>query len=157
MEDRVHSALIAIRRIMRATEQHEKALARATGLTIPQWVVLRIVGELGETTPKVIASKAHIGQATVTALLDRLQGRGLVTRSRGHTDRRQVWVSLTEDGGSVMRSAPDALQDLFAEKFSALPRWEQAMLVAALERVSSLLDGDEIDAAPMLHSTSIER
>lgn len=157
MEDRTQASLIAIRRIMRATEQHEKALARATGLTIPQWVVLRIVRELGETTPKVIAEKARISQATVSALLDRLQMRGLTTRTRGHTDRRQVWVKLTEQGASIMRSAPDALQDLFAAKFSSLPDWEQAMLVAALERIASLLNAGDIDASPLLHSTAIDR
>lgn len=157
MEDRIQASLIAIRRIMRATEQHEKALARVTGLTIPQWLVLRIIGEVGETTPKTIAEKARIGQATVTALLDRLQGRGLTARTRGQTDRRQVWVTLTEEGRETMRSAPDALQDLFAAKFSKLPDWEQAMLVAALERIASLLNAEGIDASPLLHSTAIDR
>jgi DNA-binding MarR family transcriptional regulator len=68
-----------------------------------------------------------------------------------------VWVTLTEEGRATMRSAPDALQDLFAAKFSSLPGWEQAMLVAALERIASLLNAEGIDASPLLHSTAIDR
>lgn len=36
MEDRTQSSLIALRRILRATELNARTLARATGLTTPQ-------------------------------------------------------------------------------------------------------------------------
>lgn len=142
---------------MRATDKHAKALARATGLTTPQWIVLQIVGELTETTPKAIAERARISQATVTALLDKLQAQGLVQRTRGHSDRRQIWITLTQKGKESLGSAPDALQNLFAKQFQALPDWEQAMLIAALERVASLMNADDIDASPVLHSAAIDR
>ncbi len=142
---------------MRATERHARRLAKETGLTPPQWLVLQIVGDKGETTPKVIAEKARISQATVTALLDKLQNAGLVERTRGESDRRQIWVTLTEAGHETRHSAPDALQDLFATRFETLAAWEQAMIVAALERVVMLLDAQQIDAAPMLHGAEIDR
>lgn len=157
VEDRTHSTLVALRRILRATDQHSKALARATGLTTPQWVVLQIVAEAGETTPKVIAGRARISQATVSALIDRLEARGLVARTRGETDRRQIWITLTEAGRTTLRSAPDALQSVFAERFGDLADWEQAMILAALERVAALLNAEAIDASPLLDSAAIER
>lgn len=157
MEERVQASLVALRKIMRATDRHARRLAKHTGLTPPQWLVLQIVGDEGETTPKVIAEKARISQATVTALLDKLQNSRLVERTRGQSDRRQVWVTLTQAGRETRNSAPDALQDLFATQFETLEDWEQAMVVAALERVVMLLNAQEIDAAPVLHSTDIDR
>lgn len=156
MQHRTHECLIALRRILRASDQHAKALSRATGLTTPQRIVLQIIAEDGETTPKAIAQRARISQATVTALLDKLQIRGLARRTRGETDRRQVWISLTEEGRATIANAPDALQQLFAEKFENLPGWEQAMIVAGLERVASLLNAEMIDASPLLDSAAIE-
>jgi DNA-binding MarR family transcriptional regulator len=157
VEDRTHSTLVALRRILRATDQHAKSLSRATGLTTPQWIVLQIVSEAGETTPKVIAERARISQATVSALIDRLEARGLVERARGQTDRRQIWISLTPSGRATLLSAPDALQSLFADKFGRLEDWEQAMILAALERVAALLNAEKIDASPLLDSAAIER
>ncbi|WP_099867326.1 MarR family winged helix-turn-helix transcriptional regulator [Pararhizobium haloflavum] len=156
MENRTQESLIALRRILRASDHHAKALSRRTGLTTPQWIVLQILGEVGETTPKEIAARARISQATVTALLDKLQSRGLTQRTRGQTDRRQVWITLTDSGRATMASAPDALQQMFAVKFEALPDWQQAMLVASLEHVASLLNAAEIDAAPLLDSAAID-
>lgn len=60
MEDRVQTSLIALRRILRATELNARTLARATGLTTPQFIVLSIVSEAGETTPKAIAARAGV-------------------------------------------------------------------------------------------------
>ena len=71
MEDRTETSLIALRRILRATELNARTLARATGLTTPQLIVLEIVVAAGRATPKDIAGKAGVGQATATSLVPR--------------------------------------------------------------------------------------
>ena len=43
--------------------------------------------------------------------------------------------------------APDALQWRYVKGFEALPDWERSMILAALERVSALLDTDRMDAS----------
>jgi DNA-binding MarR family transcriptional regulator len=112
---------------------------------------MQIVEEAEEATPKTISQRAGIAQATATALLDKLEARGFVTRRRGQTDRRQVWIALTDAGREALRAAPDPLQARFGERFLELPDWEQAMIVAALERVAGLLDAERLDASPVLH------
>jgi len=139
MESRAHSSLVALRRILRATEENSRLLAKATGLTAPQLMVMQIVEDAGEATPKIIARSAGIAPATATALIEKLVRRGLVRRRQGMTDRRQYWVSLTPEGAAEMHAAPDPLHQEFTEKFERLPDWEQAMIVAALERVAGLI------------------
>lgn len=143
MEDRAYSSLVALRRILRASEANARALARETGLTTAQLVVLQIVADAGETTPKAIAERSGTSQATVTSLVEKLYRRGFVERRRGETDRRQLWLTLTSAGRAALDEAPDPLHARFSSAFGGLPKWEQAMIVAALERVASLVGASE--------------
>lgn len=148
--DRTDDSLIALRRILRATELYARELAHSAGLTPAQLRVLQIVDEKQSTTPKDLARQMGVSQATITALVDKLVSRNQVCRVQSQTDRRQTNVTITPDGHQTLVNAPDALQQKFVRSFEALEDWEQAMLVAALERVSAMLDAEEIDAAPVL-------
>ncbi len=149
--DRTDVSLIALRRILRATELYGKELASAAGLSAPQLRVLQIAGEEGSATPSIIATRMGVSQATITTLVDKLVAKGLVTREPSQRDRRQTNVTVTRQGQVVLDDAPDALQQRYVRKFESLEDWEQAQIIASLERVAAMLDADDIDAAPVLH------
>lgn len=155
MQTRSQQALTAVRRILRATEMNARNMSRASGMTATQLLVLHILRDRAEATAGDVAARLGITQATTTNLLHKLVDRGLIERRRGDTDRRQVWLRLTETGRAALGSAPDALQALFVGRFEQLPDWEQAMLVAALERVVALLNAERIDAAPVLAAGAV--
>ncbi len=148
--DRTDQSLIALRRILRATEIYGRKLASAAGLTAVQFRVLQIVADRGNCTATEIASQMRVSQATVTALVDKLVKHGVVLREKSETDRRQTNIVITEAGRDTIRRAPDALQQRYVRKFEALEDWEQAQLVASLERVATMLDAEAIDASPVL-------
>nr|WP_272213674.1 MarR family transcriptional regulator [Marinicella sp. W31]MDC2879630.1 MarR family transcriptional regulator [Marinicella sp. W31] len=148
--DRVDQSLIALRRILRATENYERDLAQSARLTPAQLRVLQIVEERGSVTPKALATQMGIRQASVTTLVDKLVARGMVERVPSKTDRRQTNVTVTEAGRAMVESAPDALQQRYVQAFEALKDWEQAQLIASLERVATMLDAEGIDASPVL-------
>lgn len=120
-------------------------------------VVLQIIDREGELGAGAIAASARLSQATLTALLDKLEARGAVRRRRASDDRRRVAVSLTDAGREVLRAAPDGLQQRFASRFDQLKDWEQAGLVAALERIAVMMDAEGIDASAILDVGSIDR
>ncbi len=155
--DRVDVSLIALRRILRATELFGRELAQSSGVTAVQFRVLQIVAEKGQTTAKEISTRMRVSQATVTSLVDKLVKQGLVSREKSSVDRRQTNIVLTETGRKTLSDAPDPLQQRFVRKFSAMEDWEQAMLVASLERVASMLDAEDIDASPVLDTGDIHR
>ena len=155
--NRTDESLVALRRILRATDLYGRELARARGLTAVQLRVLQIVGETGSKTPTEISVRMGVSQATMTALIDRLAAKGLVTRQRSDTDRRQTNVVITPTGQTTVADAPDPLQQRYVKKFEAMASWEQAMVVAVLERVSEMLDAQDIDAAPILDIGEINR
>lgn len=150
-------SLVALRRILRATERHGKMLAQASGLTPVQMRVLKLLEVEGRSTPKEIASQLRVAQATITALIDRLAAKKMVERQRSEHDRRQMNIFITELGRDTLGRAPDPLQDQFVSQFNKLPDWEQAMIVAALERVADLLNAGDIDASPVLDLGDIRR
>ena len=80
--DRTDQSLVALRRILRATEIYGRKLAKAAGLTAVQFRVLQIVAERGSCTATEIAQKMRVSQATVTSLVDKLVRREVVTREK---------------------------------------------------------------------------
>lgn len=158
MEKQITNAVLrAIRRVLRATDQGGRKLAAATGLTPSQLLVLQEIERRGETTPSTLAAALQFGQATVTNIVDRLEAMGLATRRRSDRDKRQMLLRITADGQAMLEAAPDLLQNRFQDRFGILPAWEQAMILAALERLGELLDATEIDAAPLIDAGVIDR
>ncbi len=148
--NRTDESLIALRRILRATELYARDLAQAAGMTPAQLRVLQIVDEKGGATPKALAGQMRVGQATVTALVDKLVASGMVERVSSEIDRRQTNIRMTPLGATTLERAPDALQQRYVRAFEQLEDWEQAQLVSSLERVAAMLDAMSIDASTVL-------
>lgn len=142
--------LIALRRITRAIDIHSRFLANTFGLTGPQLVCLRVLGRHGSLTPSEVAKHVALSQATVTGIIDRLASRQLLTRERSETDRRNVTVSITEAGRALLADAPSALQEKFATRLSTLATDEQERIRATLNKIVNMMDGQELEAAPVL-------
>jgi len=142
--------LVALRRIIRATDIQSKRIAKSSGLTIPQVMVLRSIGALGDVTVKRLAEEVSLSQATVTTILNRLEVRGLVVRVRSLRDKRIVNAQLLPAGEAVLDSVPALLHERFIERFEKLPLHEQQSLVQTLGKLARMMDAQSIDAAPML-------
>ena len=154
-ELRVDAALIALRRIFRATELASRSLAKQYGLTPSQLLLLQVVDGIGRATPSDVARMTSLGQATVTSLLDKLEARGMLVRKRSSLDKRRVEIELLEEGRHALSAVPGSLQQRFQDDFNAMEPWEQAFLVAALERTAAMLGAANVDAAPILDSGTI--
>ena len=103
---------------------------KAAGLSPSQYNVLRILrGAEGEPLPcGEISDRMIRRDPDLTRLLDRLETRGLVTRTRGVDDRRVVRAAITEEGlqvlaeldGPVGASVRSALEHVSEERLRVL-------------------------------------
>ena len=157
MNDRSNTALVALRRILRVTELNARKLAHEAELTTSQLLVLQHVSQRGRALPSEVARAVTLKQATVTVVVNKLEDTGLVTRKRDTDDRRRVWIELTNAGKAALENSPDLLQHRFVKGFDNLEDWEQSMIIAALERVSALLNAGKVDAAPVLDVGDLDR
>jgi len=155
--DRIEEVLTALRRVIRATDLHSKHLAKTSGLTAPQILMLQAIHKLEGGTIGKLAAEVSLSQATVTSILDRLEKRELVMRERSSVDKRKVHARLTERGLETLRDAPMPLQAQFTRQFNDLHEWEQTMIIAALQRVAYMMDAQYIDASPVLDVGTLDR
>jgi DNA-binding MarR family transcriptional regulator len=134
--------LVALRHVTQAMDVYSRRLAAQQGLTVPQLTVLRALRRLPGKNVSIsdLSRSVHLRPATVTEMLVRLERRDLVSRARSSTDRRCVLVSLTESGKRVLAKAPPPLPEHLLEGLERLAGWEQLMLLAALQRLASLMD-----------------
>ncbi len=149
--------LATLRQIIRATDLYSHKLHKTLGLTTPQLMVLRTVAREGDVSLAALSRAVSLAAPTVTTILKRLEQRGFVTRERSALDRRVVHTRLTEAGVHAAKTAPPPLQDGFLAQFQTLAVWEQSMILAALQRVASMMNAGHLDAAPVLHLGAIER
>lgn len=140
----------AIRRIMRAVSLHSRRLLEEHGLTGPQLATLQAVQDLGPIHPGALAKRVHLSSPTVTGILNRLEDRGVVVRSRAGPDRRKVEVQITDAGRKLLERTPSLLQDRFRAELSRLEEWELHSLLATLGRIAAMMHAEELDAAPHL-------
>ena len=68
------------------------------GLTYPQYLVLLVLWEKDAQPVNDIAKRLMLETNTVTPLLKRMEDEGILTRTKGKEDARQMIVSLTEKG-----------------------------------------------------------
>ncbi|MFJ4879538.1 MarR family winged helix-turn-helix transcriptional regulator [Streptomyces sp. NPDC088745] len=110
------SPMAVIGRLKRLTlfiEPEMKKTFAAHGLDRASFDVLATLRRNGPGTPLTPAelmASAMVTSGAVTQRLDRLQSRGLITRTPSPTDGRVVHVALTEEGLALVETAlPDHL------------------------------------------------
>ncbi|MEQ8661870.1 MAG: MarR family transcriptional regulator [Gammaproteobacteria bacterium] len=147
--------LVALRQILRTTDSQSKRLARETGLTTAQFVSLQTIGAAGAMTAGELARALNLTQATVTAVVTRLEKRGFIARRRAEDDKRRVIVSPTAAGAALLAAAPTSLQARLERRFATLEPWERLHILAAVQRLAALMDATTLEAAPVLDVGSI--
>lgn len=142
--------LRSLRRIIRAVDLHSKQLQTTHQLTVPQLICLRAIESSGPLKAGQLANDVSLSPATITGIVDRLEQRELARRRRSETDRRQVLLEITDRGREVLASAPPSLNERFSRGLARLTEHEQADIERVLQRVVSLMEADDLDAAPVL-------
>jgi DNA-binding MarR family transcriptional regulator len=144
--------LQSLRRIIRAIEIHSHKLSQNHRITGPQLGCLLALREQGPFPLGRLARALFLSPSTMVGIVDRLEEKGLVQRTRNTPDRRQVNIQLTEAGRNLAEAAPSPLQETLAEGLKRLPELEQVSITLALERVVELMGAEAISAAPVLET-----
>lgn len=132
--------------LAQAVRRARGASAADGGLTLSQYGLLE--GLAGRRAARVqeLAAAAGISASTATRILDALERRGIVRRTRSREDRRAVAVSLTERGDALLQSEREWLRGRQRAFYASLPAAEQELAPDLLVRLAALID--EIAAGP---------
>ena len=67
-------------------------------LTYTQYIVMLVLWELKQITTKEMGRILHLDSGTLTPLLKKMEGKGLVSRKRSEFDERNLTVTITDKG-----------------------------------------------------------
>ncbi|WP_175865012.1 MarR family winged helix-turn-helix transcriptional regulator [Burkholderia cepacia] len=97
------------------------AALKEVDITTSRMGVLLFITTRRATTPIELAKLLGVDTGAVTRLLDKLEGKGLVDRSRSTADRRVVNLTVTEAGQAVAAQIPEIVLEVLnarTRKFS---------------------------------------
>jgi DNA-binding MarR family transcriptional regulator len=105
MTDGEYHALSQLRYLIRKFLQEGDETARQAGLEPQQYLMLLAIRGLPspeEASIRTLAERLSLRHHSTVELVDRLESHGLVKRTRGREDRRQVLVSLQPRGEKLL-------------------------------------------------------
>ena len=91
-----------------------KPLLDRLGVTYPQYLVMLVLWERDGVPLKDIGERLFLDSGTLTPLLKRLEQAGLIRRTRGTKDERQVLIALTAQGHALKEKARAVPQSILA-------------------------------------------
>ncbi|MEO8314713.1 MAG: MarR family transcriptional regulator [Pseudomonadota bacterium] len=108
---------------------------RPHGLTSVQWAPLMIISRGGNPTAASLARDLNTDTGAMTRMLDRLEAKGLLQRTRSTTDRRVVELTLTEQGRDLTTLIPHHLASVYNNHLAGFSHDEFTTLKQMLRRI----------------------
>ncbi|ADY55703.1 transcriptional regulator, MarR family [Syntrophobotulus glycolicus DSM 8271] len=105
-------------------------------LTYTQYIAMMVLWEYKSIGVKELGRRLYLDSGTLTPLLKRLEGKGLVRRERSREDERAVKITITEAGEKLQEKASGIPQQM--RKCLPLSEEEAGMLYTLLYQ---LLEG----------------
>lgn len=133
-----------LRRVFQVVNEQSKRAERETGLTGPQLWAIKVIAEAGSIKVSEIARRMYLHPATVVGILDRLEARGYVSRTRSKEDRRVVDIELTGQGRDLVHQAPEVAQGLLVRGLETLDGEQLILMSEALAQLVEILGAQEI-------------
>jgi len=112
-----------------------KGIAREVGLTGPQLTVLKLLETFQNLSLSSLSERIRAQNSTVTGIIDRMEREGLVTRERSKTDRRVVYIKLTDKGAKLAREIRVEPLEIFRTALTALTQADLRDLLRILMKL----------------------
>lgn len=114
----------------------------ANALTATQFIALVTMHDLGEVRMTQLAERMGLTPGAVSSLVDRLVDNGLVARRQEPTDRRAVFVHVTEKGRDLLQHTRCEKHERVRQVLSRLDAETARALNDALSELLSLWEAD---------------
>ena len=140
--DELSAALDAIRRIVQVLRASTRVAERRLGISGAQLFVLHALSESPADSLNDLAARTFTHQSSVSAVVERLVRRRLVSRKRSSADARRVVLSLTPSGRALLRSSPEIAQLRLISALRELPPRDRRALARILDLVVHEMGAD---------------
>jgi MarR family 2-MHQ and catechol resistance regulon transcriptional repressor len=125
-----------------------------TGLCLTDFIALEALLHKGPLTITQIQEKVLLASGSMTAAVDRLEKRGLLTRGSSPLDRRAKVLRLTREGARVVEAAFLRHAAELESAMSILSAAEKRQLYALLKKLGLYAAGTGAESGPRKESTN---
>lgn len=136
----IREIIFHIRRLMQAGSMYTKELNKRYQISAAQLNCMIALYENGSLSSSQIARHIFVKPSTVTGIIDRLEHKGLVKRSRLSPDRRVINIELTPHGHHLAENAPPPIQQKIMDGLRNLPPGEAEKILFGLQALTRMLD-----------------
>lgn len=132
-----HEAYLALLRTADDSKRYISSVLEPAGVTLQQYNVLRILRGAGKDGLPTLTVGERMLERTpgVTRLIDRMERKGWVERSRCTEDRRRVWCKITQSGLALLDQLDKPVNDVDDVLNDVLEDVELGALVEYLDRI----------------------
>lgn len=126
----------------KAYRRFAQARLHAAGIdiTIDQWLVLKTINESPDATLQQVGVAVFKDFASITRIVQLLEGKGLLRRNPHPSDGRRSEIVLTPAGESIIRTVEPIAQAYRGEALAGIDAEEVARLRAVLKRIMENCD-----------------
>jgi DNA-binding MarR family transcriptional regulator len=105
------------------------------GITVEQWVILKIISESPSLSQKELAQKSYRDPASITRTLDLLEKKDLLRRESMPENRRMHMIVLTNEGKQFIKKNMKLVQSHRDQSTKGITKKELEQLSATLEKI----------------------
>ncbi len=139
-----------LRRIIRGASIYSVRLKEKYGLNASQLSCLLVLGKKGPLSLSMISQSVLLSPSMITGIIDQLEGKELVTRTRSSSDRRKITIALTPKGKKLLRKAPQSFQKRLMASLSTLGDKQKNNMFRSLSELLSLIVKDVLMETSLL-------
>jgi DNA-binding MarR family transcriptional regulator len=123
--------------LVHALDVASKRMAQTIGVTGPQRLVIRLIGQRPSQTASEISQMLGKHPSTLTGVLARLESRGLIAREIDKDDRRRARFTLTSAGKVIDRERKGTVE---AATRRALSRMDEPVVASMIDAIGMLVE-----------------
>jgi DNA-binding MarR family transcriptional regulator len=116
-----HESALVLTAAFRTIDSFRRYIAAHHDIGMNEVRALTRMSEGQHVTPKALAESLELTTGSVTSLIDRLEGAGLVTRTPHPNDRRSLQLELTPEGVAKVNAVYAAFECQVQEAVNAFP------------------------------------
>lgn len=145
LENSVKKIVWAIRRIVSLISLDSKLMFKRFGVTGPQSLVIKAIYNSETALSSADLSRyLNVTPSNITGIIDRLEEQEIVKRVPKKTDRRTVFIELTEKGKSLHGKLSDPIEEKLMRGLADLTATEIFGIYSALDKIINVIGPKEI-------------
>lgn len=125
-----------LRMVSNAVSQSFAQKVDAIGVTVAEWVFLRMLYDAGRIAPSQLADRMGMTRGAISKLAERLAQRELIERDNNPDDGRAHTLALTKAGRVLVPRLAKLADGNDAEFFAALAADERRVLAQLLQKIA---------------------